>query len=180
MPGAGFKSVSIKEETYRRLEKIVKEIGARSISEAIARIVEDWERIVLPMRKKSDVVKMVLRLIGVKQRCPEHDVIDYYLGVANQPLVYLTIDIYENGEKLIIEPVIALNPKAVLDSYCTEHQCSLQHLLHHIQTGLKYLREKANKAFSKIPRQLLEILKQFNIEVRTEPRYVVRVLESKA
>ncbi len=183
MPGTGYRSVSVREEVLRRLEEIARELGARSVAEAVALVVEDWGRYVRPLRSKDGVVRAVLRLLGIEERYLRYGLIESYFGASSYPLIYLTIEVSEESSKLVIKPVIALNPVAISNIYCyKDGRCSYESLIRDVFNGIKYVEDKLKDILSVLnvktkvslagkeeERSISDVLRIFGIEVETKP-----------
>ncbi len=165
----GYRSISIREETYRRLERIAKVEGFTSIAEAVSHIVKYYEEKVLPA-KSDPLLLLVARMLGLKNL---DEVIDFYSPHSTYPMVYLCIGYsYENG-KLTIYPEIALNPIAILNSYCNSRACREDLVEEDVSTGIRRMEKRLEELKPKLEK-LKKMLEKFNVIVETEPRYVVK------
>lgn len=122
------RSISVSESVYSEVARIARREGLRGAGEAVERLVEFYR-----LKLGSDpglAVELVARLLFNGKKPGE--IIEVILqGRGSKPLVYLTYDVEQVAGRLgeyRVRLVPAVNPLAVLESYCSEVECDIEGL----------------------------------------------------
>jgi len=122
------RSISVSEPVYSEVARIARREGLRGAGEAVERLVEFYR-----LKLGSDpglAVELVARLLFNGKKPGE--IIEVILqGRGSKPLVYLTYDVEQVAGRLgeyRVRLVPAVNPLAVLESYCSEVECDIEGL----------------------------------------------------
>ncbi|ALL01370.1 hypothetical protein Pyrde_1324 [Pyrodictium delaneyi] len=124
----GRRNISVSESVYSEVAKIARREGLKGAGEAVERLVEFYR-----LKLGSDpglAVELVARLLFNGKKPGE--IIEVILqGRGSKPLVYLTYDVEQVAGKpgeYRVRLIPAVNPLAVLESYCTRGECDIEGL----------------------------------------------------